>query len=211
MSTLKLDTIQHPDAAGAALTFDSDGTVTHNGGTLLTSVSDSSEFPSAILTSGNASLANTVAESAVAFHVISVNVDQEYPAGGGATVVQFGSVQLDSHSYWDASNHRYTPQIAGWYWFGGSVRFTTDAAEEGYVASEISKNGTGFTTSNLYSQFQVSSNIISNGMLPLSSGLIYLNGSTDYVNVTFRASTACTLSDLTTIVSHFSGHLVRKA
>jgi hypothetical protein len=40
MSTLKLDTIQHPDAAGAALTFDSDGTVTHNGGTLLTSASD---------------------------------------------------------------------------------------------------------------------------------------------------------------------------
>jgi hypothetical protein len=27
MSTLKLDTIQHPDAAGAALTFDSDGTM----------------------------------------------------------------------------------------------------------------------------------------------------------------------------------------
>jgi hypothetical protein len=28
MSTLKLDTIQHPDAAGAALTFDSDGSIT---------------------------------------------------------------------------------------------------------------------------------------------------------------------------------------
>jgi hypothetical protein len=31
MSTLKLDTIQHPDAAGAALTFDSDGSVTSSG------------------------------------------------------------------------------------------------------------------------------------------------------------------------------------
>jgi hypothetical protein len=61
MSTLKLDTIQHPDAAGAALTFDSDGTVTASGAlaansltaggsSVLTSTSDSSEFPSAILT-----------------------------------------------------------------------------------------------------------------------------------------------------------------
>jgi len=165
-----------------------------------------------VLTSGATDLSNTVSESAISFHVTGVGTNQVYSDGQSTDVVQFNTTNLDSHSYWDGTNHRYTPQVSGWYWLGGSVRFTTGTTDEGYVAVDIIKNGTSFTTDSLYSQFQVTNGEITNAMLPCSSGLVYLNGSSDYVNVTFRATTACTLNPSgNNIVSHFSGFLVRAA
>ena len=166
-----------------------------------------------VLTSGATSLASTVAQSSVAFHVTAVDIDQAYPDGQPNVVVQFNNTLLDTHNYWDETNHRFTPQVSGWYWFGGAVRFVVGGTAESYVGVQVEKNGTAFSSSSLFSQRQVQggTTLLSNDMIPLSSGLIYLNGSTDYANVVFRASTACTLSDASNVFSHFSGFLVRQA
>ena len=42
-----------------------------------------------------------------------------------------GKCKLDTGSYWDSTNHRYTPGVAGWYLFGGVVRVATSSAGDG--------------------------------------------------------------------------------
>ena len=62
-----------------------------------------------------------VIPKAVAFQVEATDTDQSYTASAYAKIT-WETVALDTGSYWDTTNHRYTPQVAGWYLFGGTVR-----------------------------------------------------------------------------------------
>ena len=143
------------------------------------------------------------------FMVTAANLDQSYTATD-SEVVQFGSsADLDTESAWDTTNHRYTPSIAGWYSFSGCVRIITNQAHA-YIAIEIVKNGTDFaSTDALMAQYQIQDGSLYNGSYPVPTGLIYLNGTTDYVNLCFRSGHNCTLSDNATIPSWFCGQLVK--
>jgi len=52
----------------------------------------------------------------VAFQAIATDTDQSYTASDYAKIL-WESVELDTASYWDSTNNRYTPQVAGWYLF----------------------------------------------------------------------------------------------
>ena len=141
----------------------------------------------------------------VAFQVNATDTDQAYTPAGGYAKIQWEAVQLDTAGYWDASNHRYTPQIAGWYLFGGQVRLATTSVT--FLAFNISKNGDTDHPDRLMSQTQAIADTFTNGEYPLPSGMIELNGSTDYVEVNFQSEENVTIHDGTR-QSFFWGMLV---
>ena len=58
------------------------------------------------------------------------------------TKVQFDSTTFDTGSYWDSTNYRYTPLVAGKYFFYADV-FNVSSASTTLIYSEcgLSKNG----------------------------------------------------------------------
>ena len=147
-----------------------------------------------------------IVPKSVAFQVEASDLDQSVSADTN-TVAQWETVQLDTGSYWDSTNHRYTPQVAGWYLFGGTFRFLTSVGH--YVAAYLRKNSTGLTQVQLNSG-SASSDLFSNGGLPIPTTMVQMNGSTDYVDVSFASENAATLSDSPGTSSFFWGLLIHK-
>lgn len=142
----------------------------------------------------------------VAFQAVATDTDQAISASTD-TVIEFNSTtDLDTGGYWDSTNHRFTPQVAGWYFFSGSIRLRIVAINQ-VIALSIRKNGTS-DIDLLKIQLQGNADIFNNGSYPLPSGMIHLNGSTDYVDAIVNTEEAGTASDLGGLKSFFSGFLV---
>ena len=81
---------------------------------------------SSVSTNGNLTLEPNgtgliVPKRNVVFAVQATDTDQSI-AGAANPVIEWEDVSLDTGSYWDTTNHRYTPSVAGWYLFGGFIR-----------------------------------------------------------------------------------------
>jgi len=117
------------------------------------------------------------------------------------TKVQLNAEDFDTNNCFDSStNYRFTPTVAGYYQISGSIGLTGTNVR---VIVSIYKNGSAYfrgidATANL-SQFTV-------------SGLVYFNGSTDYVELYAYGSFAGT-SDISSgqIYTYFTGAMVRSA
>jgi len=122
------------------------------------------------------------------------------------TLVQFDTTNFDFGSYWDGTNFRYLPLIAGYYQFNATLRFTSTSASQLRVT--LSKNGTYIISS----QVQLSSAIFTPTHVSVSH-LMYCNGSSDYVDIIGRSGSASGnlggTDDTTVGGCHFSGFLVR--
>ena len=138
----------------------------------------------------------------VFFQVQASDTDQSFTAGT-LTKVQWESVEIDTGSYWDSTNDRYTPQIAGWYMFGGTVRYNVSSVMR-YVNAAIFKNG----IREFRHQLQVVNDEINNGSFPIPTGMVQLNGSSDYVEVWMQFDHDTTVHDTTLPKSIFWGMLV---
>jgi hypothetical protein len=94
------------------------------------------------------------------------------------TKAQFATVTLDTHSWWDAVNYRYVPQIPGYYRFDYQVGLT--GTSPSILQSSLLKNGininTGFRMLGTFST--TASNLGS-----AASFVVSMNGTTDYVEV----------------------------
>lgn len=121
-------------------------------------------------------------------------------ASGTATKVQLTVEDFDTANAFDnATNYRFTPQVAGYYQMSGSVYIT--GATITTVATLIRKNGSDVLTTFFTGP--------STGDQKLAvSGLLYLNGSTDYVEL-FGQATGGTVSFGTD--SFLTGFLARTA
>lgn len=140
----------------------------------------------------------------VAFQVGATDTDQSISADTN-TVAEWEFVTLDTGSYWDSTNHRYTPQIKGFYLFGGLLRFAVSQGQ--FVACYLRKNSS--TVSSIQINSGVSSDdIISNSSIPIPTMLVEMNGSSDYVDVSFQHENAATLHDAGSIQSVFWGVLM---
>ena len=93
------------------------------------------------------------------------------------TKVVLDATEFDKGSYFDTTNYRYTPQVEGYYQFFGQVYFRNGSWEQTHTA--LKKNNTTFITFNLmyYTGWTVDD---TNRYV---SDIIYLNGSTDYVEL----------------------------
>jgi len=119
--------------------------------------------------------------------------------------IDSGSYGFDTNNNFDAvTNYRFTPTVAGYYQINGSITFSGSITR---ALISIYKNGSqysrqtdvqGFTSTNLYL---------------CVSDLIYMNGTTDYLELYgFAIGTSLTFANPTTSEqSNMSGVLVRSA
>lgn len=138
----------------------------------------------------------------VFFQVQASNTDQSVSAAT-FTKVQWESVEIDTGSYWDSTNNQYTPQVAGWYMFGGTIRFQVSSVMK-YLNTSIFKNG----VVEFRHQLQLTGDYINNGSMPLPTGMVQLNGSSDYVTAVVQFDHSTTVHDSVAPKSIFWGMLV---
>jgi len=115
------------------------------------------------------------------------------------TKIVFQTEEFDTASAFDSTtNYRFTPQVAGYYQFSGCITVGSSVTT---VATAFYKNG---------SVFKYGNQVNSNGALIQGSALIYLNGSTDYVE--FYALFVTSQSPVANAAStYFQAAMVRSA
>lgn len=123
--------------------------------------------------------------------------------GNVSTKVQINTEEYDTASAYDKdTNYRFQPAIAGYYQINGGIACNATAA--GYFLCQLYKNGSKVKDG---SNFPVSAVY---GPQSVTSALIYLNGSTDYVELYAQSSASMTLAT-GAISTYFQGALVRAA
>lgn len=111
--------------------------------------------------------------------------------------------EYDTNSNFDSTtNYRFTPTIAGYYQASWGVLFPV-AGGSAYFAAQLYKNGS------IYRQANVSSTA---GLYCVSSSaLVFLNGSTDYIELYVSQVTGSTQSMAASPLTFLSGYLARSA
>lgn len=116
------------------------------------------------------------------------------------TKITFDTESFDTNSNFSSS--RFTPSVAGYYDISGCIGVSSTAAQNIWIA--IYKNGSVWQYGTLMGQ------PASVGGLNNMAGFVYLNGSTDYVEIYGLSSTAQTLSTGAAF-TYFNAALVRAA
>lgn len=124
------------------------------------------------------------------------------PAAGTDTLINYDSVN-DPLSWFDNGNHRWVPQKAGYYAIFASFAFQTTSTVSNNNL-QIRKNGSTQTI-NAWGTNGATATVQVNGY---GTTIVFLNGSTDYVDVTCYTSSGA-LSPQTGAWSTFSGMLVK--
>ena len=139
-----------------------------------------------------------------AFSVYSSNAQSI--SSGATAKIQLNNKVFDTATAFDATtNYRFTPQIAGYYQLNGQVALNGGAT--GYARLQIFKNGGSVAEGN-----SVPNNTITGAETTVST-IVYLNGSTDYVELycyLYTGTTALTLQNSST-TNYFTGALIRGA
>ena len=115
-------------------------------------------------------------------------------SGSTFTKLNFNTEVFDTNSNYDTSLYRFTPAVAGYYQVTVNIYFSATAQ------LYIHKNG----ATNVTGAYQTS-------VGHLVSGLVYMNGSTDYLEVYYYGSAGLTTSNNAETANQFSGALVRAA
>jgi hypothetical protein len=122
-------------------------------------------------------------------------------ASGTFTKVQFQTKEFDTNSNFDnVTNYRFTPTITGYYQVSGQVQLVNSTTTE--LAVSIYKNGSSFK--------YLGDSITPDDRSVGGSALIYLNGSTDYVELWAYSSVAGTIAN-NSIVTYFQAAFIRGA
>ena len=138
-----------------------------------------------------------------ALRITSVSV----PGSGGSYFLA-SIIGYDSNGWWDNTQRWYFPQTAGWYQFNWNVVFaltTSNGVDEVYAGLEKNNQWEAWGV-NYQPSFQHFNCSVGNA-------LVYLNGSTDFVRLTFYNNTGgqAFVNPNASFPSSFSGHLVRQA
>lgn len=120
------------------------------------------------------------------------------PSAAAFTKVQLQTKEFDTNSNFDnTTNYRFTPTIAGYY----SVTANVVSSAANLIVASIYKNGSAFK--------QGAQGASGNTGVSVD-GLIYLNGSTDYIELYIYAQTAAALT-ATASATYFQASMVRSA
>ena len=120
------------------------------------------------------------------------------------TKIQFNSETFDTANCFDSTtNYRFTPNVAGYYQINGVGAFNGSAL--GYTSFAIYKNGSNYIQSG-------GTNNTTFGGITTISDVVYLNGSTDYVELYIAQTSGGALTlQSSANANRFSGCLVRTA
>lgn len=121
------------------------------------------------------------------------------------TKITLNSEEFDTANCFDSTtNYRFTPTVAGYYQINGSIQINNSATTYNGLAS-IFKNGSRYKDGN-YGPLSTASTFHSVGCL------VYLNGSTDYIELYAYQNSGGTLtSNGGQTYSYLAGVLVRAA
>jgi hypothetical protein len=131
-----------------------------------------------------------------------------YSSGGTSvatatvTKLAFNTKIFDTANCYDTTNYRFTPNVAGYYMFNAVTRFGSMTASQCYA--RIYKNGSSFNQGS-------GSGVASGYVWPTANWLVYMNGTTDYVEAYAYQTSGSTQSADYTDYYQFTGCLVRTA
>ena len=146
---------------------------------------------------GNVDVTGNVITDAPAFSA-KLSSNQTISAGTW-TKAQFDTEQFDTNSNYDnATNYRFTPTVAGYYLINVNIRWTGMSGSTNLMGS-VYKNGTRAAI--LQQQHAQTPDSSATG-----ANLLYLNGSTDYVECYVYTANG---DDLITAYTFFQGFLAR--
>ena len=97
-------------------------------------------------------------------------------ANNSDVVITFETEDFDTNSFYDTSNSRFTPTIAGYYFVNANVGFSNSTGEY-YFAIHLFKNGTRVSRGGNWNDGSNQNVNVRN------SSIIAFNGSSDYVDV----------------------------
>lgn len=149
-------------------------------------------------------LATGVAGTGPAFSACLATSNQSVTAAT-FTKVAFNSVIFDTASAWDAVNYRFKPLVAGYYQINATIMFGQSGGTGNTAVTQIRKNGVSVGQNELVWSYNNASSLS-------VSHILYLNGSTDYVEIygyNNAASSPVFISN--TDNTFFSAALVRAA
>ena len=119
------------------------------------------------------------------------------------TKIQCNTEEFDTASYFDSTtNYRFTPLVAGYYQVNAGSGVAGSSAS-GYVQASIYKNGSVFK-----SGFGSYDSTTGTGGATVAT-VIYMNGSTDYVEFYVRQNTGSSQTIVANTGNYFSAVLVR--
>ena len=129
-------------------------------------------------TNGSGALSFVTAPSVPIFRVI--RSDYQVIANNTHTVISFdndsSSVSFDSNNFFNTSNYRFAPTIAGYYQLTASLQFSLNSGNNLFEVA-IYKNGSEYVRCR---QWNDGSN---SNVEPNVTGIVPLDGSSDYVDV----------------------------
>ena len=137
-----------------------------------------------------------------AFHVNFGGTSSTSVGHDTGTKMAFDSEDIDTDSCYDpSSNYRFTPTVAGNYFFYAQVGTGRNSDDHNkYSNCEIKKNGTTVLTSNENNSFYNTA---------ATRGLINMNGSSDFVERFYYNTFGTTIAvDASNLYSYFGGHRV---
>ena len=156
------------------------------------------------VTSGVPAWATPSGSSGPAFRAYRATTDQSFTASTWSKV-QLNAESYDTDNCFDSTtNYRFTPTKSGYYQMNASIAQRRDGTAE--MAQAIRKNGTAI------SQYFVVNNYTFAGVVNAGGAdLIYLNGSTDYLELyVFSGGTSPHVNSAASEnVSYFSGVWIR--
>lgn len=125
-------------------------------------------------------------------------------ASGSFAKVTLGTEEYDTDGAFDSTtNYRFLPTTAGYYQLNGEVSFASSSAG---VIGSIYKNGTEFKRG------ATSGSAASSGQSANVSALVYLNGTTDYVEFyAYQNSGGSINTTQGAAYTYFQGFLARPA
>lgn len=125
-------------------------------------------------------------------------------SSGVLTKVQLNVEEFDTASCFDSvTNYRFTPTVAGYYQLSGQIYLGGSGSVIAYLT--VFKNGARFKDGNYYQS-------VTSPPFGVVSTLVYLNGSTDYVELYgFIAGTSPAFVTNSGTCTYFQGFLARAA
>jgi hypothetical protein len=145
------------------------------------------------------------------------NISQSI-SSGTATKISFNLEEFDTNSNYDSTtNYRFTPTVAGYYQVNVACRYESSAAvtNNGEILIQIRKNGSAYKRG-WNSSGQLTSIMSTTGgatyLIAQCNSIVYLNGSTDYVEGWFYQNTGNTQTLRADIeISYFQAAMIRSA
>lgn len=110
------------------------------------------------------------------------------------------SETFDTTSAFDTSTGRFTPTVAGYYQINARVSYSSNGITATYVGVVLGKNGDQYALSSVGASADYPTISVSD--------VVYLNGSTDYVQVGTKHNAS---GSVVTVSSAISGALIRPA